>query len=39
MGQRATPTTEGVAQATTQAVMICSVMVLILDYIITSFFL
>jgi phospholipid/cholesterol/gamma-HCH transport system permease protein len=39
MGQRATPTTEGVAKATTQAVMICSVMVLILDYIITSFFL
>ena len=39
MGQRATPTTEGVAKATTQAVMICSVMVLILDYIITSFYL
>ena len=39
MGQRATPTTEGVAKATTQAVMLCSVMVLILDYIITSFFL
>jgi len=39
MGQRAKPTTEGVAKATTQAVMICSVMILILDYIITSFFL
>jgi len=39
MGQRATPTTEGVAKATTQAVMLCSVMVLILDYIITSFYL
>ncbi|MDX8387643.1 MAG: MlaE family lipid ABC transporter permease subunit [Ghiorsea sp.] len=39
MGHRATPTTEGVAKATTQAVMLCSVMVLILDYIITSFFL
>ena len=39
MGQRATPTTEGVAKATTQAVMICSVMVLVLDYIITSFYL
>ncbi len=39
MGYRATPTTEGVARATTQAVMLSSVMVLILDYIITSFFL
>jgi len=39
MGYRATATTEGVAKATTQAVMICSVMVLILDYIITSFYL
>ncbi|MDX8383481.1 MAG: MlaE family lipid ABC transporter permease subunit [Ghiorsea sp.] len=39
MGQRAAPTTEGVAKATTQAVMLCSVMVLVLDYIITSFFL
>ena len=39
MGQRATATTEGVAKATTQAVMLCSVMVLILDYIITSFYL
>ena len=39
MGSRATPTTEGVAKATTQAVMLCSVMVLIVDYIITSFFL
>jgi len=39
MGEKATPTTEGVAKATTQAVMLCSVMVLVLDYIITSFFL
>jgi len=39
MGYRATATTEGVAKATTQAVMLCSVMVLILDYIITSFYL
>ena len=39
MGQRATATTEGVAKATTQAVMLCSVMILILDYIITSFYL
>lgn len=39
MGQRAAPTTEGVAKATTQAVMLCSVMVLIVDYIITSFYL
>ncbi len=39
MGHRATPTTEGVAKATTQAVMLCSVMVLIVDYIITSFYL
>lgn len=39
MGYRAAATTEGVAKATTQAVMICSVLVLVLDYIITSFFL
>jgi len=39
MGYRATPTTEGVAQATTQAVVIASVSVLIIDYILTSFFL
>lgn len=39
MGYRATPTTEGVAQATTQAVVISSVSVLIIDYILTSFFL
>jgi len=39
MGYRATPTTEGVAQATTQAVVIASVAVLIIDYILTSFFL
>ena len=39
MGQRATATTEGVAKATTRAVMLCSVMVLVVDYIITSFYL
>ena len=39
MGHKAVPTTEGVAKATTQAVMLCSVMILILDYIITSFYL
>ena len=39
MGLRAAPTTEGVAKATTQAVMLCSVMILIIDYIITSFYL
>ena len=39
MGYRATPTTEGVAKATTQAVVIGSVGVLVLDYILTSFFL
>jgi len=39
MGYRAEPTTEGVAKATTQAVVIGSVGVLILDYILTSFFL
>jgi len=39
MGYRATPTTEGVAKATTQAVVVSSVGVLMLDYILTSFFL
>jgi phospholipid/cholesterol/gamma-HCH transport system permease protein len=39
IGYRATPTTEGVAKATTQAVVVGSVSVLILDYILTSFFL
>ena len=39
MGYRAQPTTEGVALATTQAVVIASVGVLIVDYILTSFFL
>jgi phospholipid/cholesterol/gamma-HCH transport system permease protein len=39
MGYRATPTTEGVAKATTQAVVIGSVSVLVVDYIMTSFFL
>lgn len=39
MGYRAEPTTEGVARATTQAVVIASVGVLIVDYILTSFFL
>ncbi|MDX8397943.1 MAG: MlaE family lipid ABC transporter permease subunit [Mariprofundaceae bacterium] len=39
MGYRAKPTTEGVAQATTKAVVVGSVAVLMLDYIITSFFL
>jgi len=39
MGYRATPTTEGVAEATTQAVVIASVCVLVVDYILTSFFL
>jgi len=39
MGYRANPTTEGVAQATTQAVVIASVGVLIMDYILTSFYL
>lgn len=37
-GYRAIPTTEGVARATTQAVVITSVGVLIMDYILTSFF-
>ncbi len=39
MGYRSEPTTEGVAQATTRAVVIASVAVLVLDYIMTSFFL
>lgn len=39
MGYRSEPTTEGVARATTQAVVIASVSVLIIDYILTSFFL
>ena len=39
MGYRAVPTTEGVAKATTQAVVIASVSVLIIDYVLTSFFL
>ena len=39
MGYRAEPTTEGVARATTQAVVIASVGVLIVDYILTSFYL
>jgi len=39
MGYRSEPTTEGVARATTQAVVVASVGVLIVDYILTSFFL
>lgn len=39
MGYRSEPTTEGVARATTQAVVVSSVTVLILDYILTSFYL
>jgi len=39
IGYRATPTTEGVGRATTQAVVAASVGILILDYILTSFFL
>ncbi|MBL1352825.1 MAG: ABC transporter permease [Zetaproteobacteria bacterium] len=39
MGYRAEPTTEGVAHATTQAVVVSSVSILILDYILTSIFL
>ncbi len=39
MGFRAEPTTEGVAQATTRAVVVTSVSILVMDYIITSFFL
>lgn len=39
VGYRATPTTEGVGKATTQAVVLSSVGILVLDYILTSFFL
>jgi len=39
IGYRATPTTEGVGRATTQAVVAASVGILMLDYILTSFFL
>ncbi|MCF7821916.1 MAG: MlaE family lipid ABC transporter permease subunit [Mariprofundaceae bacterium] len=39
IGYRAVPTTEGVARATTQAVVIGSVGILMLDYVLTSFFL
>ncbi len=39
IGYRATPTTEGVGKATTQAVVLSSVGILVLDYILTSFFL
>lgn len=39
VGYRATPTTEGVGKATTQAVVLSSAGILILDYILTSFFL
>lgn len=39
MGYRAVPSTEGVAKATTQAVVVGSVGILMLDYILTSFFL
>ncbi|MBF0282580.1 MAG: ABC transporter permease [Zetaproteobacteria bacterium] len=39
MGYRAEPTTEGVAKATTQAVVAGSISVLAVDYILTSFFL
>ncbi|MFQ5582175.1 MAG: MlaE family ABC transporter permease [Mariprofundaceae bacterium] len=39
IGYRATPTTEGVARATTQAVVIASVSILAMDYIISSFYL
>jgi len=39
MGWRAEPTTEGVARATTAAVVLASVAVLVADYILTSFFL
>lgn len=39
IGYRATPTTEGVGRATTQAVVLSSVGILVLDYILTSFFL
>jgi len=37
IGYRATPTTEGVGKATTQAVVLSSVGILVLDYILTSF--
>ena len=39
IGYRATPTTEGVGRATTQAVVVTSVAILALDYILTSVFL
>ncbi|PIQ30031.1 MAG: ABC transporter permease [Zetaproteobacteria bacterium CG_4_9_14_3_um_filter_49_83] len=39
MGYRAEPTTEGVAAATTKAVVAASVGVLIMNYVLTSFFL
>ncbi len=39
MGYRSEPTTEGVARATTRAVVVASVSVLVVDYILTSFFL
>jgi len=39
LGQRAAPTTEGVARATTQAVVIASVGILVLDYVMNSFYL
>lgn len=39
LGYRATPTTEGVGKATTQAVVIASVGILALDYVLTSIFL
>lgn len=39
VGYRAVPTTEGVGKATTQAVVLSSVGILMLDYILTSFFL
>jgi len=39
MGYRSERTTEGVARATTQAVVVSSVSILIIDYILTSFFL
>ncbi len=39
MGWRARPTTEGVAAATTHAVVLASLAVLVADYIMTSFFL
>ncbi len=39
LGYRAVPTTEGVAKATTQAVVIASVSILVMDYVLASFFL